>query len=240
MRAACAKQSVSECKYRNRRNGEEKRCAIKPKRGESIFMFESVTFNKWEKTTNIAFWASFPRVFCWDCLWKYWVFFVTCLSQIALRTEIWKVFHFGHVVPNSRCVFEYLANISTTFLCWFLGKKPKKQDRWAFYAQSWRLPHLTNGPCCPFALIVFKFPVFSVHCGCMLVWFCQGHGGRRTAFIKGNTLTPPGRARAAPLSNISVFPLHAWHLSAESLIALKWFLLSLPMNILHVRSLQLF
>lgn len=140
MRAACAKQSVSECKYRNRRNGEEKRCAIKPQRGESIFHVWICNM-KWEKTTKIAFWASSPHVFCWDGLWKYWGFFlvvfVTCLSQIALRTEIWKGCHFGHVVLNSRCVFEYLANNSTALLCWFLSKNSKERDRWAFYAQSW-------------------------------------------------------------------------------------------------------
>lgn len=39
----------------------------------------------------------------------------------------------------------------------------------------------------------------------MLAWFCQGHGGRRAAFIKGNTLTPSGRAGAATWSNIGFF-----------------------------------
>lgn len=163
MRAACAKQSVSECKYRNRRNGEEKRCAIKSKRGESIFHVWICNM-KWEKTTNIAFLASFPRVFCWDCLWKYWGFFVTCLSEIALRMEIWKVFHFGHVVPNSRCVFEYLANISQLF---FSGSSVKSQknetgERFMRKAGVCRIWQMDPAVLLPSSFLNFLYSVFIV------------------------------------------------------------------------------
>lgn len=45
----------------------------------------------------------------------------------------------------------------------------------------------THSPCCPFALVFFKFPAFTVCDGWMLVWFGGVDGGYRDVFIKNNT-----------------------------------------------------
>ncbi len=58
----------------------------------------------------------------------------------------------------------------------------------ALVGESWYFLYLyTHGPCCPFALVFFKFPAFSICDGLLLVWFGGEHGGYRAGFIKDNT-----------------------------------------------------
>lgn len=96
------------------------------------------------------------------------VFFVTCLSQIALRTEIWKGFNFGHVVPCSRCVFENLANISTDiepFFCAGIFVKSQKSEtgeRFMHRAGVCRWWQMDPAVLLPSSFLNFLYSVFVV------------------------------------------------------------------------------
>ena len=100
----------------------------------------------------------------------------------------------------------------------------------ALVGESWHFLYLyTHGPCCPFALVFFKFPAFSVCDGWMLVWFGgEDEGGYRFTFHKGQYLkNPSGRVTVLILSqtNQPFFSLTSVTsvCSLRPLSALRWF-----------------
>ncbi len=109
-----------------------------------------------------------------------WFCSVACLYVTELVASIWGV---------CVCVRE-----SVFTPCHAEGSTQDSCGHEMFYAwtalvgESWYFLYLyTHGPCCPFALVFFKFPAFSICDGLLLVWFGGEHGGYRAGFIKDNT-----------------------------------------------------
>lgn len=99
----------------------------------------------------------------------------------------------------------------------------------------------THGPCCPFALVFFKFPAFSVCDGWMLVWFGGADGGYREVFIKENTKESFRRGHGAqPFSKIKFFNICDLRLFGQASYCYEMihFDFDFP-NILQARNLQL-
>lgn len=98
----------------------------------------------------------------------------------------------------------------------------------------------THGPCCPFALVFFKFPAFSVCDGWMLVWFGGADGGYREVFIKENTKESFRRGHGAqPFSKIKFFNICDLRLFGQASYCYEMIHFDFP-NILQARNLQLF